>query len=311
MVAAGYARKLLRPGDEIVITPMEHHSNLIPWQQAAEVTGATLRYIPLQADGTLRLEDIRTTITAKTRLVAMTQVSNVLGTINPIREVGKIAHAQGAVLVVDGAQSVPHMPVDVRDLDCDFLAFSGHKMLGPTGIGVLYGKFEALERMDPVHFGGEMIDTVELFHSTWKDVPARFEGGTPIIAGAVGLGVAIDYLMEIGMEAVREHGERLAAYALERLSAIPDVTIYGPVAPRGELVTFNLARVHPHDVATVLDSEGVAIRAGHHCAQPLMRELHAAATARASFYVYNTESDIDALVSALEQAKEFFSHAIG
>lgn len=311
MVAFGYARKHLAPGDEIVLTSMEHHSNLIPWQQAAQATGASLRYVPLQPDGTVALPDIAAAITPRTRIVTMTHISNVLGTINPIRETAALAHRVGAVMVVDAAQSVPHIPVDVQELECDFLAFSGHKMMGPTGIGVLYGRMEALERMDPVHFGGEMIETVELFSATWKDVPARFEGGTPIIAGAIGLAAAVDYLRQIGMEAIREHGERLTAYALDRLRAIPELTVYGPGMPRGELVTFNLGRIHPHDVATVLDSEGIAIRAGHHCAQPLMRELRAAATARASFYVYNTESDIDALVAGLATVKEFFQHAIG
>ncbi len=309
MVAHGYARHQVQEGDEIVITPMEHHSNLIPWQQVAKATGATLKYIPLQPDGTLSLDDVRQTITKRAKIVAMTQVSNVLGTINPIREVAKIAHENGAILVVDGAQSVPHMPVDVQDLDCDFLAFSGHKMMGPTGIGVLYGKREALAKLEPVHFGGEMIETVELYESTWKEIPYRFEGGTPIIAGAVGLAAAMGYLRQIGMQAVHDLTHEITEYAQERLAEVADVTIYGP-AHRGELVTFNLAHVHPHDVATVLDTEGIAVRAGHHCAQPLMRWLDAVATARASFYVYNTKEDVDALVGALEKAKEFFGHVI-
>ncbi len=311
MVAFGYARRKLRPGDEIVLTPMEHHSNLIPWQQAALATGATLRYIPLQKDGTLLWEDIEQAIGDRTRVVAMTHVSNVLGTVNPVKRVAQLAHERGAVMVVDGAQAAPHMPVDVADLDCDFYAFSGHKMMAPTGIGVLYGKRAALLEMEPVHFGGEMIDVVELFSATWKDIPARFEGGTPIIAGAIGLAAAIDYLDDIGMEAIRRHGAALTDYAMERLGKMPGITLYGPSAPRGALVTFNLDGVHPHDVATVLDAEGVAIRAGHHCAQPLMRELGAQSTARASFYVYNSEQDVDVLVGALETAKEFFSHAIG
>ena len=309
MIAHGYARFRLHEGDEIVITPMEHHSNLIPWQQVAKATGATLKYIPLQPDGTLALEDIRETVTASTKIVAMTHVSNVLGTINPIRETAKIAHGNGAILVVDGAQSVPHMPVDVQDLDCDFLAFSGHKMMGPTGIGVLYGKREALAKLEPVHFGGEMIETVELYESTWNEIPYRFEGGTPIIAGAVGLAAAIDYLGQIGMKTVQKMSHEITNYAQERLEKVADVTIYGPKL-RGELITFNLAGVHPHDLATVLDTEGVAVRAGHHCAQPLMRWLDVVATARASFYIYNTEHDVDVLVNALEKAKEFFGHAI-
>jgi len=310
MIAHGYARKRLREGDEIVITPMEHHSNLIPWQQVAQATGATLKYVPLQSDGTVSLADVEATITQNTKIVSMTHVSNVLGAVNPIREVAAIAHRHGAIMVVDGAQSVPHMAVDVRDLDCDFLAFSGHKMMGPTGIGVLYGKREVLEQMEPSHFGGEMIDTVELFQSTWKEAPWKFEGGTPIIAGAVGLAVAIDYLNEIGMDTIHRLDAQLTSYAMERLGAIADLTIYGPSGERGALVTFNVSGVHPHDVSTVLDSEGVAIRAGHHCAQPLMRWLDVAATARASFYIYNTEDDIDVLARALETTKEFFSHAI-
>ena len=311
MIAHGYARKRLREGDEIVITPMEHHSNLIPWQQVAMATGATLKYVPMQSDGTVSLADVEATVTQNTKIVSMVHVSNVLGTINPVREVAAIAHRHGAIMVVDGAQSVPHMRVDVQDLDCDFLAFSGHKMMAPTGIGVLYGKREALEDMEPVHFGGEMIETVELFRSTWKEAPWRFEGGTPIIAGAVGLAAAIDYLREIGMDNVRRFDAELTRYALERLSAVEDLTIYGPSGERGGLVTFNLKGIHPHDVSTVLDSEGVAIRAGHHCAQPLMRWLNVAATARASFYIYNTEDDIDVLARALETTKEFFGHAIG
>lgn len=311
MVAYGYARKMLSAGDEIVLTPAEHHSNLVPWQQAARATGATLKYIPLLNDGTISMEDVRKTVTPKTKIVAIAHVGNVLGTVHPIREIAMVAHEVGAVIVVDGAQSVPHMPVDVQDLDCDFLAFSGHKMCGPTGVGVLYGKRKLLNSMEPTYFGGEMIDIVELYESTWKETPWKFEGGTPIIAGAIGLGVAIDYLAEVGMENIRVHDEHLTRYALQKLSDIEGVTIYGPASAtgRGGLVTFNLAEIHPHDVSTILDSEGVAIRAGHHCAQPLMRMLNVPATGRASFYLYNTEADIDALASALVTAKEFFQHA--
>ncbi len=311
MVAHGYARPRLKPGDEIIITPMEHHSNLIPWQQVAKATGATLTYLPLQTDGTIELGDVEKAITARTKIVAMVHVSNVLGTINPIGEIAKIAHRHGAILVVDGAQSVPHMPVDVQALDCDFLAFSGHKMMGPTGIGVLYGKREVLEQMEPIHFGGEMIEVVELYESTFKEVPYRFEGGTPIIAGAVGLSAAIDYLKEIGLAAIHERDVALTAYAYDRLRAMDEIEVYGPAGERGALVTFNLRGVHPHDLSTALDAEGVAIRAGHHCAQPLMRWLKQSATARASFYVYNTELDIDVMIGALTMAQEFFSHAIG
>ncbi|WP_062199556.1 cysteine desulfurase [Massilibacterium senegalense] len=304
-VAHGYARNVVKEGDEIVITYMEHHSNLIPWQQVAKVTGANLIYLPLQEDGTISLEDVRQTINENTKIVAMTMVSNVLGTINPIKEVAKIAHEKGAIIVVDGAQSTPHMKVDVQDLDCDFYALSGHKMCGPTGIGVLYGKRALLEKMEPIEFGGEMIDFVDLYDSTWKELPWKFEGGTPTIAGAIGLGAAIDFLEEIGMDEIEKHEKQLAQYALERMKEVPGMTIYGP-QDRGGLVTFNLEGVHPHDVATVLDQQGIAIRAGHHCAQPLMKWLNASSTARASFYLYNTEDEIDTLVKSLIQTKEYF-----
>lgn len=307
MVAASYGCANLQEGDEIVITYMEHHSNLIPWQQAAKRTGATLKYIPLQADGTIDMKDVEATVTENTKIVAVAHVSNVLGTINPIKEIARVAHQRGAVLVVDAAQSAPHMKIDVQDLDCDFLAFSGHKMCGPTGIGVLYGKRELLEKMEPVEFGGEMIDFVDLYESTWKELPWKFEGGTPIIAGAIGLGAAIDFLEEIGLDNIAAHEQELAQYALERLSAIDGLTIYGP-KHRGGLVTFNIEGVHPHDVATVLDAEGIAVRAGHHCAQPLMKWLNVTATARASFYLYNTKEEIDQFVGALQKTKEYFGH---
>jgi cysteine desulfurase/selenocysteine lyase len=308
-VAASYAAANLNEGDEIVITYMEHHSNIIPWQQVARRTGAQLKYIPLQEDGTISLDDARATITAKTKVVSVMQVSNVLGVINPVKEIAQIAHENGAIMVVDGAQSAPHMKIDVQDLDCDFLAFSGHKMCGPTGIGVLYGKKHLLENMEPIEFGGEMIDFVQLYESTWKELPWKFEGGTPIIAGAIGLGAAIDFLNEVGLENIAEHEHKLAAHALEKMSSVEGMTIYGPLdaAKRAGLITFNLNDVHPHDVATVLDAEGIAVRAGHHCAQPLMRWLKASATARASFYLYNTEDDIDKLVEGLVKTKEYFS----
>ncbi|MFB9279111.1 cysteine desulfurase [Cohnella cellulosilytica] len=309
LVASGYARQTLREGDEIVITPMEHHSNLIPWQQAAKATGATLKYIPLQPNGTVALEDVETTVTERTKIVAITYVSNVLGTINPIAEIAKIAHRKGAILVVDGAQSTPHMKVDVQALDVDFYAFSGHKMCAPTGIGALYGKAQLLERMEPIEFGGEMIDFVELHDSTWKELPWKFEGGTPIIAGAVGLGAAIDFLEQVGLPNIEAHEHKLVRYAMDRLSSIDGVKIYGPSAEeRAGIITFNLGDVHPHDVATVLDTEGIAVRAGHHCCQPLMRWLNVSATARASFYLYNTEQDIDRLAESLVKTKEFFGY---
>ncbi|MER0465730.1 cysteine desulfurase SufS [Bacillus cabrialesii subsp. cabrialesii] len=307
MVALSYARANLKPGDEVVITYMEHHANIIPWQQAVKATGATLKYIPLQKDGTISLDDVRETVTSNTKIVAVSHVSNVLGTINPIKDMAKIAHDNGAVIVVDGAQSTPHMKIDVQDLDCDFFALSSHKMCGPTGIGVLYGKKALLENMEPAEFGGEMIDFVGLYESTWKELPWKFEAGTPIIAGAIGLGAAIDFLEEIGLDEISRHEHKLAAYALERFRQLDGVTVYGP-EERAGLVTFNLDDVHPHDVATVLDAEGIAVRAGHHCAQPLMKWLDVTATARASFYLYNTEEEIDKLVEALQKTKEYFTN---
>lgn len=309
LVASSYARSVCGPGDEIVLTEMEHHSNLIPWQQAAIAVGATLKYIPLQPDGTIRVEDVEALITERTKVVAIAYVSNVMGVVHPVKQIAEIAHRHGAVIVVDGAQSTPHMKVDVQDLDCDFYALSGHKMCAPTGIGALYGKKALLESMEPIEFGGEMINDVGLYESNWKELPWKFEGGTPIIAGAVGLGAAIDFLEEIGMDAIEQHETQLAAYAMNRISEIDGITIYGPRERKVGLVTFNLGDVHPHDVATVLDAQGVAIRAGHHCCQPLMRWLKVSSTARASFYLYNTEEDVDRLVSALIQTKEYFGDA--
>lgn len=311
LVASSYARSVCGEGDEIVLTPMEHHSNLIPWQQVAKATGAVLKYIPLQPNGTISMADVEATITSRAKIVSVMYVSNVLGVINPVKEIAEVAHRHGAVMVVDGAQSTPHMKVDVRGLDCDFYAFSGHKMCGPTGIGALYGKKALLDGMEPVEFGGEMIDFVGLHESTWKEAPWKFEGGTPIIAGAAGLAAAIDFLTEVGLDAIDEHEGKLAGYAYDRLSEIDGVTLFGPKDGRVGLVTFNLGDVHPHDVATVLDTEGIAIRAGHHCCQPLMRRLEVSATARASFYLYNTEDDVERLVAALQKTKEFFGHAIG
>ncbi len=308
-VAQSYGGANVEEGDEIVITYMEHHSNIIPWQQLAKAKGAILKYVDLEEDGTLSLEKVRETISEKTKIVSIMYVSNVLGTMNPIKEIAQIAHEHGAIMVVDGAQAAPHMKIDVQNLDCDFFAFSGHKMCGPTGIGVLYGKKALLEVMEPIEFGGEMIDFVDLYDSTWKELPWKFEGGTPIIAGAVGLAAAIDFLEEIGLDEIEKHEHHLASYAMDRMSTIDGLTIYGPKDPqkRAGLVTFNLNDVHPHDVATVLDMRGIAVRAGHHCAQPLMKWLQVSATARASFYVYNSEEDIDLLVKGLNTAKEYFN----
>ncbi|MCD8509798.1 MAG: cysteine desulfurase [Bacillus sp. (in: Bacteria)] len=310
LVAASYGRANVGPGDEIIITPMEHHSNIIPWQQVAKATGATLKYFPLQKDGTIDLKDVEAEITENTKIVSVMHVSNALGSINPVKEIAAIAHKHGAIMMVDGAQSAPHMKVDVQDLDCDFYAFSGHKMCAPTGIGVLYGKKKLLENMEPIEFGGEMIDFVGLQESTWKELPWKFEGGTPIIAGAIGLGAAIDFLNEIGLDNIEAHEHKIVQYALSRLAEVDGIEIYGP-KHRAGLVTFNCTDVHPHDVATVLDAEGIAVRAGHHCAQPLMKWLNVTATARASFYMYNTEEDVDAFVKALIKTKEYFGNVFG
>lgn len=304
---ARYAESVLQPGDEVLISVMEHHSNIIPWQEACKKTGARLIYAYLK-DGMLDLADFRSKLTEKTRFVALAHVSNVLGVVNPIKEIAELVHQANALLVVDGAQSVPHMKIDVQDLDVDFFAFSGHKMLGPTGIGVLYGKEELLEQMSPVEFGGEMIDFVYEQEATWKELPWKFEAGTPNIAGAIGLAVAIDYLDKIGMETVHQYEQELIAYVFPKLQAVEGLTIYGSedLTQRSGVISFNLAGLHPHDVATALDYEGVAVRAGHHCAQPLLSYLGVAATVRASFYLYNTKADCDKLVEALQKTKEFF-----
>ncbi|EJP24405.1 cysteine desulfurase [Streptococcus anginosus] len=304
---ARYAESVLQPGDEVLISVMEHHSNTIPWQEACKKTGARLIYAYLK-DGMLDLADFRSKLTEKTRFVALAHVSNVLGVVNPIKEIAELVHQTNALLVVDGAQSVPHMKIDVQDLDVDFFAFSGHKMLGPTGIGVLYGKEELLEQMSPVEFGGEMIDFVYEQEATWKELPWKFEAGTPNIVGAIGLAAAIDYLDKIGMETVHQYEQELIAYVFPKLQAVEGLTIYGSedLTQRSGVISFNLAGLHPHDVATALDYEGVAVRAGHHCAQPLLSYLGVAATVRASFYLYNTKADCDKLFEALQKTKEFF-----
>ena len=308
-VAHSYGDIAVSEGDEIVITEMEHHANLVPWQQLAKRKKAVLKYIPLESDGTVTLENVRATVTSKTKIVAMAHVSNVLGTINDVKSIAEIAHENGAVMVVDGAQAIPHMNVDVTDLNCDFYAFSGHKMLGPTGIGVLYGKKEYLNQMEPIEFGGDMIDFVGLQDSTWTELPTKFEAGTPLIAEAVGLAEAINYLSNIGLDNVLAYEHELTTYAYEKMSEIEGLEIYGPTADkRAGLITFNLEGVHPHDLATALDSHGIAIRAGHHCAQPLMKWLGQSSTARASFYIYNTKEEVDQLVQSLKETKEFFSY---
>lgn len=308
---AQFAKEILQPDQEVIISVQEHHSNIIPWQQACQQTGAKLRYVPLK-DGELDMDHLRSLLSSKTKFVSLAHVSNVLGGVVPIGEIAELVHQVGAYLVVDGAQSVPHMAVNVQELDVDFYAFSGHKMLGPTGIGVLYGKEELLNRMSPVEFGGEMIDFVYEQSATWKELPWKFEAGTPNIAGAIGLGAAIDYLTEVGMDAIQAHEAELVEYVFPKLQAIPGLTIYGSqdLSKRTGVIAFNLDDLHPHDVATALDYEGVAVRAGHHCAQPLLRYLQVPATVRASFYIYNTKADCDKLVEAIIKTKEFFNGPI-
>ncbi|MCO7179626.1 cysteine desulfurase [Lactococcus formosensis] len=302
-----FAEQVLTAGDEIIISVAEHHSNFVPWQQVAEKTGALLKIVYLK-NGALDIDDLKEKLTAKTKFVSLTHASNVLGSITPIKEVAELVHHYGAYFVVDGAQSVPHMKIDVQDLDVDFFAFSGHKMCGPTGIGVLYGKETLLDQMNPIEFGGEMIDFVYESHSTWTELPWKFEAGTPNIAGAIALGAAIDYLETIGMDVIHRYEQELVAYVMPKLKAIDGLEIYGPeaVEERSGVIAFNIQGLHPHDLATALDMEGVAVRAGHHCAQPLLNYLGQSSTARASFYIYNTKEDCDKLVDALLKTKEFF-----
>ena len=310
LVAYSWGGANIHTGDLIVLTIMEHHSNLIPWQLLAERTGARLEFIPVTEDGLLRLDVYEQLLRQQPKLVAFTHMSNVLGTINPAREMIAQAHAAGATVLLDGAQSVPHFLVDVQELDADFLCFSGHKMLGPTGIGVLYGKRELLEAMPPFMGGGDMIAKVGLHKSTWNELPWKFEAGTPAIAEAIGQGVAVDYLSALGMENVLRHEQAITGYALEQLQSVPGLTIYGPQSAnkRGGVISFSLGDIHPHDLASILDQEvGVAIRAGHHCAQPLMEHFGLAATARASFYVYTMPEEIDVLVQGLHKALHIFN----
>lgn len=306
LVAYAWGQRNLREGDEVVLTESEHHSNLVPWQLAARDTGAKLRFIPITDDGTLDMDEAERLISSKTKFVSCIHASNVLGTVNPVEKLAEMAHAHDAPMLVDGAQSGPHLPVDVEALGCDFFAASGHKMLGPTGVGFLWGRPEVLDSMEPFMGGGEMIREVHLDHSTWSDIPHRFEAGTMNVAQVIGLGAAVDYLNDLGMENVREHEKNLGEYAYRRLSETEGIEIYGPEKGRTGVVSFSLPDVHPHDISQLLDEEGVAIRSGHHCCQPLMRRLGVAATARASFYLYNTEEEVDALVDAIQKAREFF-----
>jgi cysteine desulfurase/selenocysteine lyase len=308
LIAQAWGRTNLTPGDEVLLSEMEHHSNLVPWQLAAQATGARLTFIKITEDGRLDIDSFRQQLGPRTKVVSVTLMSNVLGTINPVADIAQAAHRQGALVVVDGAQAVPHLPVDVRRLGCDALAFSAHKMLGPTGVGVLYGRAALLNAMPPFLGGGQMIMDVQLESSTWNEVPWKFEAGTPNIADVIAFGEALSYLERLGMAAVRQHEIDLTAYALKQLSAVDGLTLYGPRDPqeRGAAVSFNLNGLHPHDVGTALDAEGIAIRAGHHCARPLMRRLGVAATARASFYVYNSADEVDRLVEAIHATKAFF-----
>jgi cysteine desulfurase/selenocysteine lyase len=311
LVANAWGRAFLRPGDVILLTEMEHHSNIVPWQIVAKATGARIRAVPLRRDGTLEMDIAREMIGAgEVKMVAVSHMSNVLGTINPVADIVAWAHAAGALVTVDGAQSAPHLPVDVRSLDADFFALSAHKMLGPTGVGVLYAKKEHLAAMDPYQGGGSMIARVQIESSTYAEGPAKFEAGTPNIADVVAFGAALDYLSALGMDAVRAHEVELTAYALDRLATLEDVTVYGPLDPerRGGVIAFALDEIHPHDVSQALDSRGIAVRAGHHCAQPLHAVLNVAtgSTSRASFYIYNDRDDVDALIDGLRYTADFF-----
>jgi len=309
LVCYGWGMKHLSGGDEILLTEMEHHSNLVPWQILAQKKGLKLKFIPVNAEGRLEMDRVEKLLGGRTKLVSLTLMSNVLGTINPVKEIIQLAHAKGIPVFIDGAQGVPHLPVNVMEMNCDFLAFSSHKMLGPTGVGVLYAKEAILEEMDPFLGGGDMIKDVWFEKSTWNDLPFKFEAGTPNIADVIAFGAAIDYLQRIGMSEIRAHEEQLTRYALKALGAVKGITIYGPTdaSIRGAAISFNIENVHPHDLGQILDEAGIAIRAGHHCCKPLLRKLGVVATARASFYLYNTEQEADALVAELEKAKELFS----
>ncbi|MBI4597122.1 MAG: cysteine desulfurase [Candidatus Omnitrophica bacterium] len=310
LFANAWGRKFLKPGDQILLSEMEHHSNLVPWQLIAKATGATLAFLPITDEGQLRLDAMEKIWAPNTKIVAITHMSNVLGTITPIEDVVVKARQYGTLVLIDGAQSVPHLPVDVQRLGCDALVFSAHKMLGPTGVGVLYARETLLESMDPFLGGGEMISDVQLTSATWNEVPWKFEAGTPNIADVIAFGAALSYLTRIGISTIRTHEMELTAYALKQLQAVPGLTIYGPRAAspdRGGAIAFNLEGLHPHDVGTGLDAEGVAIRAGHHCAKPLMRRLGVSATARASFYLYNTKDEVDRLVEAIRAVQGFFN----
>ncbi len=296
----------LNPGDEILISEMEHHSNIVPWQLTAERTGTTLNYIPVTETGELDLSEPEHYFKPNTKIVSITHISNVLGTINPVKKLAEMAHEMGALFIVDGAQGVPHLQVNVQDLGCDFYAFSGHKMLGPTGIGALWGKTELLNEMDPFMGGGEMIETVTMESSTWNEIPYKFEAGTPNFAQAVGLGAAVDYLKTIGMSTIAEHEKTLTAYALNKINQIEGIRIHGSADERAGVISFNVDGIHPHDLAQFLNEDNIALRVGHHCAQPLLSTLGETATARLSFYIYNDESDVDKFYDSLTNIRKYF-----
>ncbi|HXS94893.1 MAG TPA: cysteine desulfurase [Candidatus Limnocylindrales bacterium] len=307
LVASSWGRKNIKEGDEIVISAMEHHSNIVPWQMLCEETGAVLRVIPMNDRGELIMEEYARLLTPRTKMVAVAHVSNALGTINPVRQIIEMAHANGSLTLIDGAQAAPHIAVDVQALDADFYAFSGHKVCGPTGIGILYGKTKLLNAMPPYQGGGDMIRTVTFEKTTYNDLPYKFEAGTPNIAGGIGLGAALDYLTHIGLETIAAYEHELLVYATERLSAIPGLRIIGTAREKAAVVSFVIEGIHPHDIGTVLDRQGIAVRTGHHCAQPLMDWFHVPATTRASLAFYNTFGEIDALASGIQKVKEIFS----
>lgn len=308
-VAKSLGDLLINEGDTVVITQMEHHSNVVPWQELTKRKKAKLVYINLNSDGTLDMDDARVKINSSVKIVSVTHASNVLGVVNPVKELAKLAHSVGAAIVVDGAQSAPNQKIDVTEIDCDFFAFSGHKMCGPTGIGILYGKKKWLEQMEPVEYGGEMIDFVYHDYSTWAELPWKFEAGTPNIVGAIGLAAAADYLCEIGLENINQYEHELVQYVLPKLLEVDGVEVYGPndAEKHTSVISFNVDGVHPHDLATALDMQGVAVRAGHHCAQPLLSYLKVSSTARASFYFYNTKEEADRFIESVIAAKEFFT----
>jgi len=309
LVAYSWGRANVGKGDRIVLTIMEHHSNIVPWQLLAQEKGATVEFAKINQNGELRLDEVKELIDDSTKIVCVTHASNVLGTINPVKNIARLAHDSGALFLVDAAQSVPHMPVNVQDISCDFAAFSGHKMLGPTGIGMLYGKTEWLEGMPPFLGGGEMIREVHTSGASWKDLPYKFEAGTPNVSGAIGLGAAVDYLRNVGIDNVLDHERDISRYALERMRQVEGLDIYGPmdVDQRVGVIAFNLGDIHPHDLASILDEDGIAIRSGHHCAQPLMEFLQIPAASRASFYIYNTKEEVDVFIEALKRARKIFA----